>query len=339
MKNILLVKISAMGDVVHTFPVVRAIKAKWPGARIDWVVGEAYIPLVNLSPYVTNVIPFRRKEWGRWWKVSTIRELAGFAANVRREKYDAVIDLQGLLRSGLVTAAARADMKIGFDYAREGAARFYNVKIKSIGENAHAIERYMSALEPLGLTGADIGYDIAPPQDAMQWAETVAPKEPFAVVNPNARWDTKRWPEEKFASLIKELHDKYGLLSVITGGGEDVERGRAISQMAGDCAIDLTAKGGFGELAAILKKATVMFTNDSGPMHLSVAVGTPVVAIFGPTNPHRTGPYGTGNAIVTSGADCAPCYKRTCAGAMECMKNIAVMEVTDAWAKLRKEIP
>ncbi|MBI5815164.1 MAG: lipopolysaccharide heptosyltransferase I [Nitrospinae bacterium] len=330
--RILVIKLSAMGDVVHTFPVVAAVKKARPDISLDWVVAEGYRELVGLSRHVDNVILFKRKEWGSFWKPGVLSQISGFLRNVREKEYDAVVDLQGLLRSGLITAAARSPLKIGFDYAREGATLFYNRKIGRPPGQVHAIERYLGALKEIGIPfqgGPD--YGISVPQRETLWAETVTPKEPFAVVNPNARWKTKRWSAEKFAGLVKELEKRHGMRSVIIGGPDDVKTGAQLASMAGPAAMDLTGKGGFAHLAALLGRAAVMFTNDSGPMHLAVALNIPVVAVFGPTNPNLTGPYGPGNMVVAASVDCSPCYKRECEKGMECMDSISVESVLTAW--------
>jgi len=333
--RILIVKLSAMGDVVHTFPVIRAIKKTRPDVFIDWVVGDAYLELAQLSPYADGLIPFKRKEWGRFWNPSAIAQISRFIGKLREREYAAVLDLQGLLRSGAITGVARSKHKIGFAYAREGAPLFYNRKIAAPTGETHAIDRYMKSLEYLGVdSGAGIGYDIAIPQKDIEWAETVLPKEPFVAVNPNARWETKRWPIKKFAELIREIEKKKGVRAVITGGRDEVAASQILASLAGGGVVNLAGTGGFGRLAAILQKADCLFTNDSGPMHLAVALGTPVVAVFGPTNPKLTGPYGGNSAAVTPAVDCAPCFKRSCGIGMECMNSISVDDVMNAWEKV-----
>ncbi|VAX16181.1 Lipopolysaccharide core heptosyltransferase I [hydrothermal vent metagenome] len=335
--SILLVKTSSMGDVIHTFPVARAIKKFFPDVTVDWVVAEGYTELVRLSPYVDNIYPFRRKEWGRWWSPATLKQISAFIRLIRGHEYDAVIDLQGLLRSGLISLAARAPVKIGFAYAREGASFFYNRKVGSNDADIHAIDRYMQTLLELGIeAGTAVGYDLAIPQAELDWAEKAVSEKPFVAINPNARWETKRWPIKRFAKLAKELHKREGLRSVIIGGPEDIERGKTLADEAGDCAIDLTNAGGFGRLAAILHKSSGLITNDSGPMHLAVALGTPTVAIFGPTNPKRTGPYGMENAVTQHPLQCAPCYKRVCPTLHECMEEVMVEGVISSWDKVKK---
>jgi len=337
--SVLIVKPSSLGDIVHTFPIVRAIKRSIQDISIDWVVADSYADLVRMSPYVSEIFPFKRKEWGRWFKASTVKEVFGYIKDIRQREYGAIVDLQGLLRSGLITFLARSDLKIGFKSAREGATAFYNIKIPAPDHGAHAIDRYFSALRGLGIqVSGPIGYDLEIPAKESLWADLNTPDEPFAVINPNSRWETKRWPTEKFGQLAVELSETEGLKSVIVGGPADIERGKAVAESAGGATIDLTGQGSIVHLAALLKKASVLFSNDSGPLHLAVALGIPSVSIFGPTDPSMTGPYGTGHAVVRQNLDCSPCFKRLCPYNHECMRQTSVEELIKAWRGLKTEV-
>lgn len=334
----LIVKISAMGDIVNAFPVARAIKREIPGAAVDWIVGDAYTELVRLCPDVDGLIPFRRRDWGRWWRPKSAAEALAFVQRTRKRRYDAVIDLQGLLRSGVVTWLSRAPVKAGFGYAREGASLFYNWKVTSPGPSAHAVDRYMGALAALGMKNGGAGCGIVIPRDAAEWARESLPREPYIALNPNTRWKTKRWPLERFGLLARELEKKKGLRPVIVGAAEDEKRCQAVARAAGAGAVNIAGRAGFSRLAAALGGAKAVFTNDSGPMHLAAAMGTPVVALFGPTNPARTGPYGPNAAVVRAELACSPCYKRRCPESMECMTKIAVPDVIAAWERLEKRM-
>jgi lipopolysaccharide heptosyltransferase I len=337
--NVLIVKPSSMGDIIHAFPVAAAIKKARPDVTVDWISADGFTELVRLSPHVDNVIPFFRKEWGRnWWIPSTIAGVAGFLRDgVGGRRYDAVLDLQALFRSGLITAFAKAPVKIGFSNAREFAGVFYNTKITP-PPGVHSVDTLMSALGGLGIPvdGPPV-FEIAIPGEARSWAAKITPESPFVAVNPNARWDTKRWPIASFAALSKEIYRRSGALSVIVGGSDDVERGEELARLIGPAATNLTASGGFARLAAVLERATLMITHDSGPMHLSAAVGTPVIAMFGPTNPALTGPYGKGHVTVKADVDCSPCRnKKDCPRSIECMTKITVEDALSAWERVSK---
>lgn len=328
--SVLIVKPSSMGDIIHAFPVVAAIKKARPDVTVDWIAKACFAELVKLSPHVDNIIPFSN---GKWWKPSTIISVSGMLFDgARGRRYDAVVDLQSLFRSGFITAFATAPVKIGFSDARECAGLFYNTKITP-PPNAHAVDRLMSALVGLGIAvDGPAAFDIAIPEEARSWASKVTPESPFVVVNPNARWTTKRWPIANFAALSKEVYRRSGALTVIVGGPDDVERGEELARLIGPAATNLTASGGLGRLAAVLERASLMITNDSGPMHLAVAVGTPVVAMFGPTDPALVGPYGNGHTTLRTAVDCSPCRNKTnCPRAIECMTKITVEDALSAW--------
>jgi lipopolysaccharide heptosyltransferase I len=324
-----------MGDIIHAFPVAAAIKKARPDVTVDWIAKDVFTELVKLSPHVDNVIPFCGD---KWWKPSTITSVAGFLlGGVGGVRYDAVLDLQALFRSGLITAFAQAPVKIGFSAAREFAGFFYNTKITP-PPNVHAVDSLMSALGGLGIPvdGAP-AFDIAIPEEARSWAAKVTPESPFVVVNPNARWASKRWPLANFAALSKEIYRRSGALSVIVGGPDDVERGEELARLIGPAATNLTGSGGFAWLAAVLQRALLMITNDSGPMHLAVALGTPAVAMFGPTDPALVGPYGKGHTALKTTVDCSPCRnKQTCSRSIECMTKITVEEALSAWESASK---
>ncbi len=330
--RLLLVKLSAMGDVIHTIPALKAVKRAVPQIEIDWVVSDSFEELVKLSPHVGRVFAFHRKSWAKWWRWTTIKEVWRFIKQIRAQKYGAVLDLQGLLRSGLVTFAARSKSKVGFEYAREGAPIFYNRKIGKKDGDIHAIDRYMHALGSVGIHHEPpIVYDIEIPDAELEWANGKTPEPPYLVINPNSKWETKRWAPEKFAELAKMIFVEEGLKSVIIGAEDDKERGATIARLGGEAVVDLTGAGGLVKLGAILKGSVGMITNDSGPMHLAVALGVPTLAIFGPTNPKLTGPHGPDHSVVKHDVFCMPCMKRTCPYEHECMERLNPLEVITAW--------
>ncbi|MBF0292212.1 MAG: glycosyltransferase family 9 protein [Nitrospinae bacterium] len=337
--SVLIVKPSSMGDIIHAFPVAAAIKKTRPDVTVDWIAADGFTELVRLSPHVDHVIPFLRKQWGgAWWKPSTIRSVAGFLFDgVGGRRYDAVLDLHALFRSGLITAFAKAPVKIGFSDARELAPVFYNTKITP-PPGAHSVDKLMSALGGLDIAvGGPPSFDITIPGEARSWAAKITPESPFVAINPNARWATKRWPVANFAVLSKEIYRRSGALTVIIGGPEDMERGEELARLIGPPATNLTGAGGFARLAAVLERALLTITNDSGPMHLSAAVGTPVIALFGPTDPALVGPYGKGHTTLRAKVDCSPCREKTnCSRAIECMTKITVEEALGAWESASK---
>jgi heptosyltransferase I len=296
--RILIIKPSSLGDVIHALPTVNLIRRKFPDAHLAWLINADLTSLLSRCPLLNDRIEFHRHDAGAWWPL--LRRL-------RRERFDLVVDLQGLLRSGIMTAATFAPRRVGLSDAREGARLFYNEVVTV--PRTHAVERYLLAARHLGCDAGLIEFPLGLPA-------STAPRTLIAV-NPSARWQTKLWGDDKFAALIRRLpQDRV----VLTGSAADAPR---LASLAGGCR-NLAGQTNLFELADLYQRCAVVITNDSGPMHLAAAVGTPVVAIFGPTDPSLTGPYGKGHVVLRAGIPCSPCFKNYCANPvkMECMQKI-----------------
>ncbi len=247
----------------------------------------------------------------------TMNELKALFQDLKKEKYDVVIDLQGLLRSGIVTGATNAPLRMGFKEAREGSTFFYTHKVEG-GKDIHAVERYLKIAAFLGCDSADISFPFPP----SEFPSTFNLNKDYAVIVPGARWKTKRWPEEEFGQLTSRLP----LQSVIVGSNTDKDIAGLIVSLSKGKAISLAGKTSLKELIGIMRDARFVVSNDSGPMHIAAALGVPVFAIFGPTDPAKTGPYGKGHTIIKAGAPCAPCFQRTCDDS-QCMKSVSADKV------------
>lgn len=335
LEKVLIIKPSSLGDVIHALPVASALKATLPAASIDWVVGRGYEGVLEGNPAINRIIVFDRKLLkGPGW----LGRLKGFLKELRRERYDVVLDLQGLLRSGLMCGASRARMSVGFANAREGATLFYTERVPAPDADMHAVDRYMLALEHLGVRASgppeftvSLSDEDRAEADALLLDIGIAKGEAFAAFAPSARWETKRWGAGRFVEAANRLYSDHGLKPVFVGTGDEAALMDGVSA-------DLLYRGGmaFGRtplkvLAALLSRAAVLVTNDSGPMHMAAAVGTPVVAVFGPTEPARTGPYGNKHRVITAEADCRPCFKRSCEG-VKCLADVTVEQVCEAAA-------
>ena len=320
--KILIIKPSSLGDILHSLPFLNAVKSRFPRAVIHWVVAKGFEGLLAEHPMIDHLWVINKDAWKKIRHLKgTIGELQSLFGNLRKERYDLVVDLQGLLRSGIITAATASPMRVGFKEAREGSNVFYTDRIKG-GKDIHAVDRYLKMADYLGCDTSEISFPFPALPDEIPMYEA---NEPYAVIIPGARWETKRWPPEKFGKLASLLP----LKSVIVGGKGD----RAIAEEVGSSskgkASSLAGKTSLQELAGILKNARLVICNDSGPMHIAAALGIPVFAVFGPTDPVRTGPYGKGHSIIRSDVVCAPCFKKRCAD-MKCMKDLSVAKVLDA---------
>jgi heptosyltransferase I len=320
--RILIIKPSSLGDVIHALPTVNLVRRKFPGATITWLINDNLASLLKKDcPIIDGLIAFPRREFGSLWRLPQILK---FMRRLRAEKFDIVIDLQGLLRSGLMTRATRAPRRIGLSDAREGSRSFYNEIVQV--PRAHAVDRYLLAAHHLGCEPGPVEFPLGSTPSDVSYIEDLVPQaRPLIAVNPSARWETKLWGDDKFAALLKELpRDRV----VLTGSAEDAPRIEKLSQ---DCA-NLAGKTDLAQLAEVYRRCAVVITNDSGPMHLAAAVGAPVVAIFGPTDPALTGPYGKQHIVLRSRIPCSPCLKPYCTHTprMECMDLVTVEQVLAA---------
>jgi lipopolysaccharide heptosyltransferase I len=336
--NILIVKLSAIGDVVQALPCLEAVKKAFPGSAVDWAVEEAAAGILEGHPLIDRLLVSRRKYWiPMLCSPSTITraigEIAGFLRTLRERRYDIAIDLQGLLKSGIIIGAARAERKTGFDGTRELSYFFLNERLPAYDREKHALERYLDVARYLG--AVDPSPTCTLPIDrerAVMRARAgglVKDGRRLVVINPVARWKTKLWDEEKFARLADRLVTERNAVVIFTGSPDD----RAVTErtrgMMRENAVNWAGETTLKELAALASMADLFITTDTGPMHLAAAAGARVVALFGPTAPGRTGPYGPGHEVVRKGLACSPCFRRTCDIGVRCMEEITVDDVME----------
>jgi lipopolysaccharide heptosyltransferase I len=310
--RILIIKPSSLGDVVQALPTVNLIRRKYPQAHISWLVNDTLTSLLPHCPIINEIILFERRRFG---SLTQLPRFGNFLATLNGRHFDIAVDLQGLLRSGIISWATRAPRRIGLSDAREGARFFYN-EIVSV-PRAHAVDRYVLAAQHLGCDSTPIEFPLGVPGSVTS--------EGLIAVNPSARWATKLWGNDKFAELIRRLPAERVVLT-----GSAAERGQIDTIAQGRR--NLAGQTDLFQLAELYRRCQVVITNDSGPMHLAAAVGTPVVAIFGPTDPALTGPYGDHHVVLRAGIPCSPCFKGHCTNRvrMECMNLVSVEQVLKA---------
>lgn len=323
-KRILIVKPSAMGDIVHALPFLHLLRKRFPTAEISWMVVPAFASLLQGHHLLDHVLLFDRRRFANLWRnPSAVGGLFRFARSLRQAQFDLVIDLQGLLRSGWITWQTRARTRIGFGYAREGAPAFYTHRVSTHSHERHAIERYLDVAEQLGCGRGPVVFDFDVPEAARTRVRELVGDRPYAVICPTTNWPTKRWPTERFIQLVQPLEERFDLRSVIAGGPD-------VADMPfGDRAVNLGGKTDLKELVALIEGASLVIANDSGPMHIAAALDRPLVTIFGPTNPVRTGPYGRPDAVLQLDLVCRPCYSKKCSHT-SCMNWIEVEQVLNA---------
>jgi len=345
--KMLIIKPSSLGDIIHTLPFLKAVKDSFPDAMIDWVISRNLKGLIENNPLINEVIVFDKDSWKKMKNLpGTINEMSLLKKILKSRKYDIAVDLQGLLRSGIITYYTPAGTKIGFADAREGSRFFYDRKISAEG-SFHAVDKNLAIAGAIGAKKGKVKFPLTIDNTSRERVKKLTNNvNEYVVIAPSARWITKIWPAEHFASLIRKIN----LPCVITGGKGDREiaqkimegiktvntsfsHRKGVLQYAPTNIINLTGKTDLKELVALIEGATAVVSNDSGPMHIAAAFNKPLVALFGPTDPAKTGPYGWQKnenfRVVRSGVPCSPCFKKKC-GNFRCMENISVDDVYEA---------
>jgi len=317
--KILIIKLGALGDVINTLPAVIRIKHHFH-AKIHWLVAPLSLPMVLDHPAVDHTIVFDRNE-----KLGLTKTLG----ILRQDRYDLTIDFQRTLKSGFFCMAARTGQRLGFDKKRckELTWLFPFTRISPDDPGKHMLEQYLDFCDHLKIPESPIEWSIA----VHPFSKVALPRS-YVVLNIGATKKANLWDTEKFAILADLIQQELGMKTVITGGPEDVDRGKMVATQATGKVINLTGKTTLWELTGILSHAQGVVSCDTGPMHLAVALGTPTIALFGPSTPRRTGPY-AGKVIMAS-TDCSPCNRRECAHPL-CMDRIDPKTVYEHIARHR----
>jgi lipopolysaccharide heptosyltransferase I len=313
--RIALIKLSSLGDVVHALPVAATLRAARPAARLAWIVERREAAVLQGHPALDEIIVADTRGWRRARGAAALAAAAREALALRRrlawERFDVTLDLQGLLKSGLIAAACRAPVRVGFDRraSREPLATLFgNRHVQPPPSARHVVERYLALLAPLGIAERRLEFalPIVPASEAAMedWlaGQGLKPQRRLVVLNPGAGRADKRWPVEHFAALASRLAQEAAAHVVVAWGPGEELAARAIvagSASAGPRAL-LAPRTDLPALIALLRRASVMVAADTGPLHLAAALGTPCVGLYGPTSPERNGPYGAGHRALAS---------------------------------------
>jgi lipopolysaccharide heptosyltransferase II len=338
-KRICLIKPSALGDVVQTLPLLPVLKQRFPDASISWVVNRELRDLVDGHPDLSESIPFERQgRWSGWLKL--LGELAS-------RRFDLTIDLQGLLRTGVMTLATRAAVRVGLETAREGSAYSLNCVIPKTPRQMAAHARYWRLAEVLGL--GDFPRDtliVTSPADEAWAAKQLGrlPRPVFAV-HPGARWVTKRWPVPKFANLLTRAVQSWSGTVLILGSKGELSDARQLEHEliarsrlnATISIVNLAGQSTLKQLTALLKRVDFAISNDSGPMHLAAGLGIPTLGLFTCTSATRSGPPGDCHELVSTTVSCAAGYHKTCPmNGEHHLSCHAELNVERAWLALQR---
>ena len=338
--RILIIKPSALGDVATTLPLLCDLKAALPHAQIDWLILPAYAALVEGHDALHEIISFDRKNLAAWYyKPSAFRLFRQLLRTLRQNRYDVVIDAQGLFRSGFLARYTGARTRIGFAHAREGATLAYTHKIPlpDAGKTMLAVDRMRALGKPLGTDPTKSAeFRILIPQLPDQFTAFGAP-DSFIVLIPGARWDTKRWPLDRFATLANRLLQD-GHTVVLLGSPDEkplcdtLQKQLETRNSKLETIHNLAGQTPLPALVALLSRARLVIANDSGPLHITAALARPLIALYGPTSPAHVGPFAQLQNILRHDVPCHPCRLRTC-DHHSCMNGLSVELV---WEKTRQ---
>lgn len=357
--RILIIRLSALGDILHALPMLAAIRKAKRDAHIGWLVEDRAASLLQGHPMIDalHVVPRKAMKAGK------LKALAGpmraLRAELRAQRYDFAIDPQGLTKSALWARLSGARRRVGFrgEDAKELSRFCYNTSVAPAPDEFHVIRRNLALLRPLGIENPAVEFPLHLPKLAEQKAKliwgTANAEAPRVVINPGAGWPTKQWPAEEFGRLGQRLADECDARVVIAwgpgeepllkraldaaaaapsrGGGSPLSTGHlqstAIGPAPGVYPLPETA---FVELGAVVKTASLFVGGDTGPTHLAAALGVPVVSPFGASDAKRNGPWGAASRVIQlSDPPCIPCWKTSCAYAepLACLKRITLEQV------------
>jgi heptosyltransferase I len=327
--NTLIVRLGALGDIVHTVPAVAALRRAFPDGRIHWVVDARHARFAELVLPLDRVIVLDKPSAGAW--IDLVRVL-------RTSQYDVALDFQGLMKSAVIARASGARRVVGFSiwHLREKTARPFYSEVDNPDETTHVIHKNLSLLSSIGVDASEVRFPLARVHSA---ALEVIKNDldlhgstggsAFALVNPGAAWPNKRWPAARFGEVAMFLRDVRGLRSFVLWGPDEAPLAQEVIE-ASDGAARLAPPTTTADVLELSRHAAVMVSGDTGPLHIAAAAGTPVVAIFGPTDPARNGPWSPDDIVVSRYACCGCHYQRRCRQVSWCLQDVQVAEVAAA---------
>jgi lipopolysaccharide heptosyltransferase I len=319
----LIVRMSALGDIVHALPVLAALRRAWPESAIDWLADRRYAGVLDLVDGLSRTII------GRPGLMRAIGQL-------RARRYDVAIDLQGLLKSAAMARASGARRVLGFETAalRERAAAWLYDETIAVAPGAHVVRKNLGAVAALGLAPPatpEFPFRVPASRVADEIGRLVGADGRFVLINPGAAWPNKRWPAERFGAVAALLADRHGLRSVVLWGPGEQALADAVIAAASGAAVR-APETSLGDLLALTARATLVISGDTGPLHIAAACATPIVGLYGPTWPERNGPWAKDDEVRSQAERCECHHKRQCrrGAARMCLNDITVDEVTAA---------
>jgi heptosyltransferase I len=326
--KILIVRLGALGDIVHALPVAAALRGRYPDAQIDWLVDIRHAAVLDFVPVISRPVTVDSRRWGASF---------GAVRALRRERYDVAVDLQGLVKSAAFARMSGAARVIGFARAhlREKLAAGFYSEACDPGDVRHVVDRNLSVLGLFGITDRRRQFSIAVPEPTSSALAKIPERAAgrglrgYALINPGAAWPNKRWPPAGFGEVASTLAARHALLPVVLWGPGEQAIAAGVVDASGGTAM-IAPPTGIGDILALARGARLMLSGDTGPLHLAAAVGTPVVALFGPTDPARNGPWEGADISLSRYVDCVCHYQRRCRRSRACIEDISVEDVRAA---------
>ena len=332
MRNILVIKLRYIGDVLLATPTVRAIKAARPDVRVTMMVNRGTEEVLSGNPDVDEIVVLDKGSLAAQWRL---------IFGLRRRRFDTVIDLTDGDRSAFLSWISGASVRIGFNDEHRWRGRCYTQVVQPVPGVRHRIDRDLEALKPMSIQAGSKDPQLwLTPEEANNADQLldqfgVQRSQPIVILQPGARYWNKAWPPERYAQLADHLTYQYGCQVLIGGSDQDIDLAQQIQQIAKSSPVNMAGRTTIKQFAAIAKKSALFVGSDSGAMHIASAVGTPLVALFGPSSPREWGPRGGPVEVLYKEIDCRSCIHPTCTrGEQNCMKLIAVDEVMTASGRL-----
>ncbi|UCE42067.1 MAG: lipopolysaccharide heptosyltransferase I [Candidatus Aminicenantes bacterium] len=341
MDHFLIIRLSSLGDVVHTLPAFSALRKKFPDAQISWIVEENGKEILDLVLGLDKIVPLKLKRWKlgsrKFWQ-----EFVNLKKEIR-DKDQVAIDFQGLVKSGFIAYISGARRRIGFhrkNLKERQASLFYTEKLEEVSEKDHVISKNLKLLSLLGIEGGDYEFPLQIPEESSTTVQMMMEnlgyetQKKLVILNVGAAWETKRWHADRWIQLIEEIkNDDHEIFPVLLWGNE-VELGLA-KEVGRKSDVPLVPSLSLKEVMALIKRAAVLVSGDTFALQAAGAFSTPIVGLFGPTTPSRNGPFREQDRVVFHELECSHCYKRVCSR-LECLDEITPEEVASACLEILK---
>lgn len=331
-QKVLIIKVSSIGDVVHALPVSAALKRSFPHLQLGWVVEDMSAEIVQGNPYLEEIFVIPRRRWKpKRFGPAIWGEAYRLIRALRAKRYEVALDLQGLLKSALWAVFSGARVRIGYHRLQEGTHLLLR-RVPRRPESLHVVDQYLDVARALGAQVEPVEFPLHIPEEAHQSAcqllksEGIDPASPFLVVNPSAGREWKRWSLDRFATLSDRIEKEWGLPVLFVGGKGDVPLEESLRTLKQVPLRSLIGRTNLKQLMAVLARCALHLCGDTGSAHLASALKVPCVALFGPTDPDRTGPYGQQERVLCKRQECRRCPAGTCRY-LECLQWITVEEV------------